>query len=80
MNFPDYSGLLEPGPDCSVEGCKRPGRLIKGFCSIHYSRWWRNGTTDLLIPWSPVDHPNQGGIAYAILDTDAIAIVIGRFK
>lgn len=32
---------------CSVEGC---GRLAacRGWCGMHYARWRRNGTTDLL--------------------------------
>jgi hypothetical protein len=32
---------------CSVEGCDKPIRT-NGLCNKHYSRVWRNGTTDKL--------------------------------
>ena len=29
---------------CIIEGCKSGRPIIgRGFCSIHYHRWWRNG-------------------------------------
>lgn len=32
---------------CSVTDCSRP-RFCRGWCTMHYSRWMRNGTTDRL--------------------------------
>ena len=32
---------------CSVDGCDRPAQS-RGWCSAHYMRWHRHGTTDLL--------------------------------
>jgi hypothetical protein len=31
---------------CTVEGCTRPRWVRMGYCSLHYSRWTRHGTTD----------------------------------
>jgi len=31
-----------PGALCEVEGCDRP-HSSRGFCTMHYSRWSRNG-------------------------------------
>lgn len=28
---------------CSVDGCKRGGRIIRGFCGSHYWRWKEHG-------------------------------------
>lgn len=28
---------------CSIEGCTRGGRLIRGWCGTHYQRWWAYG-------------------------------------
>lgn len=38
-----------PDATCSIDGCTKPvhGR---GWCSTHYMRWRRNGTTDDLRP------------------------------
>lgn len=30
---------------CSVEGCKRTGRLTRGYCGGHYQRWRATGDT-----------------------------------
>jgi hypothetical protein len=30
---------------CVVEGCERPVQA-RGYCSTHYARWWRTGTTE----------------------------------
>lgn len=35
--------------DCSVEGCDRPGEA-RGWCSMHYARWYRLGTVHLQSP------------------------------
>jgi len=36
--------LRAPQPDgCSVEGCKRGGRLRRGLCHLHYDRWLAHG-------------------------------------
>jgi HNH endonuclease len=31
-----------PKGTCSVEGCEKPTRA-RGWCRIHYKRWWRHG-------------------------------------
>lgn len=31
---------------CSVAGCERTGRLRRGWCEMHYARWYTKGTTD----------------------------------
>lgn len=28
---------------CAVDGCDRSGRLVRGWCPMHYSRWRRHG-------------------------------------
>jgi hypothetical protein len=28
---------------CSVEGCERSGPLVRGWCGLHYQRWYRQG-------------------------------------
>lgn len=28
---------------CSIEGCNRPVHNVRGWCSMHYQRWWKNG-------------------------------------
>ena len=28
---------------CSVDGCERTERLRRGWCSIHYTAWWKYG-------------------------------------
>ena len=33
---------------CAVDGCSKTGRLRRGMCAAHYSRWKRNGTTESL--------------------------------
>ena len=30
---------------CAVDGCDRP-RERRQWCSAHYQRWWRHGSTD----------------------------------
>ena len=35
---------------CTVEECDRGGRLRRGWCDVHYQRWYTHGTTDLLPP------------------------------
>ncbi len=29
--------------DCAVPGCERGGKLRRGWCGTHYSRWWKTG-------------------------------------
>lgn len=38
--------------DCSVEGCTNPAKK-RGWCSLHYQRWWKHG--DLY--WQPPRKP-----------------------
>src|SRR5688572_27399964 len=55
---------------CSVDGCERGGRLVRGWCLTHYQRWQRHGTTDSLTPtrglplaerfWRKVDRGGAG--------------------
>lgn len=35
------------GP-CIVEGCTKTGRRIRKMCGMHYTRLFRNGTTDTM--------------------------------
>lgn len=35
---------------CSLPNCDRFGRLRRGWCGTHYSRWLRHGTTEPLEP------------------------------
>jgi hypothetical protein len=42
---------LTPPVTCSVDGCERGGKIVRGMCLAHYD-WLRNhGTTDM--PWFP---------------------------
>jgi hypothetical protein len=35
---------------CAIEGCDRPvPRNRKGWCEMHYGRWWRHGDPTVLI-------------------------------
>jgi hypothetical protein len=40
-------GAYPPGTVCSIPGCGKPV-YARGWCSMHHSRWHRNGTTDLI--------------------------------
>lgn len=40
---------------CSIEGCTRIARA-RGWCTTHYSRWWKHGDTGIVLPkhgWHP---------------------------
>lgn len=28
---------------CLVDGCARGGKKVRGYCPLHYQRWWRHG-------------------------------------
>lgn len=43
--------------NCKVEGCARP-LDSKGWCTYHYQRWYKHGTTDL-INRGKSKHPNN---------------------
>lgn len=46
--------------ECSIEGCANQMKYGKtGWCQTHYHRWWRSGTTDLL-----VRRPNHEALKY----------------
>ncbi len=30
--------------ECSVDGCPRTNRIVRGLCSTHYARFLRHGT------------------------------------
>lgn len=46
--------------ECSIEGCANQMKYGKtGWCQTHYHRWWRTGTTDLL-----VRRPNHEALGY----------------
>lgn len=51
---------------CSVDGCDKPEKS-RGWCSAHYERWRKHGTTDDLRPtplerfWAKVDKSGPGG-------------------
>ncbi len=35
---------------CSIEGCERARKYLDtGWCQTHYHRYWRTGTTELLV-------------------------------
>lgn len=35
--------------ECSVEGCDDPAK-VKGWCRIHYTRWYRHGDPTTVLP------------------------------
>lgn len=43
--------------NCAIEGCTRP-LDSRGWCTMHYHRWRKNGTTDLVHRWGKTKHPN----------------------
>ena len=52
---------MPPHSTCSVDDCARPS-LTRGWCKMHYLRWWRNGDplvattrTDAARFWAKVD-------------------------
>lgn len=34
---------MENTTTCSIEGCEKTNILAKGWCNMHYKRWWRHG-------------------------------------
>lgn len=34
--------------DCAVDGCTKPARK-RGWCSTHYTRWFRHGDPEALV-------------------------------
>lgn len=30
-------------PTCSIDGCERGGKIVRGWCSLHYGRWRKHG-------------------------------------
>ena len=46
---------------CSIEGCERK-HFARGWCELHYSRWYRKGTTEAHLPANyraPGTNPND---------------------
>lgn len=68
----------KPQPDrCTVHGCNRSGKIVRGMCSLHYVRWKRHGSTadprlrrsltrsGYVRVWCP-GHPVANGDGYAL--------------
>lgn len=34
---------MKPTRTCSIDGCERTGKIVRGWCRKHYSNWQRNG-------------------------------------
>jgi hypothetical protein len=49
---------------CSVDGCEKPARQ-RGYCTMHYIRWYRNGTLELTKPPEFRDHSHGYLLEYA---------------
>lgn len=43
---------------CSIEGCGRSGRLVRGWCLRHYNRWHKWGDPNY------VEYPRGDGTSY----------------
>ena len=41
---------------CSVAGCERPAKG-RGWCGMHFMRWWRHGDTAATLPAGPAGTP-----------------------
>lgn len=41
---------------CSVEGCERDGKLVRGFCKMHYQRLQKKGSADAEVQLRAPDH------------------------
>lgn len=39
--------MANQNPICSVEGCRKKTSR-RGWCEMHYTRWWRHGSVDAL--------------------------------
>lgn len=59
-------------PICAVDGCDRP-TLARGWCSLHYGRWSRNGDPG---PAGTLVHANRG-IACKVDDCERLAKIRG---
>jgi HNH endonuclease len=42
-----------PADPCAITGCNEP-QVARGWCRMHYLRWWRTGTTADPAPFVPV--------------------------
>ena len=38
------------GSNCAVEGCTNTGKITRGWCGTHYSRWKRHGNPETVLP------------------------------
>lgn len=55
---------------CTIDGCRRGGKIVRGMCDMHYSRWKRHrdpgGPTSLIGDvesrfWRKVDKSHVSG-------------------
>jgi len=45
-----------PNPTCAVDGCDNTGKMRRGWCDKHYSRWLEHGDPHKVLPrggWKP---------------------------
>lgn len=41
VNYEELIGMSKP--TCSIEGCGRTDRIVRGWCALHYQRWQSTG-------------------------------------
>lgn len=48
----------EPVNGCAVDGCDRT-HWARGWCQMHYKRWWRTGDPSAFRPRSRAEYQTQ---------------------